>query len=277
MAQKRMFSNAVIDNDRFLDMPLSAQALYFHLGMKADDDGFVGSPKKTVRAVNCSEDDLRLLIAKGFVLCFDSGVVVITHWNAHNTIQKDRYTKTMYQEEFALLTTENKTYRLSDGDKMDTAWIQTVSDTETQIRLDKNRVDKNRIDSSSASADTRAQIDDHSVIDCFNSVCKSLPKVQKLTEKRRRAIKNARKLLGEMTFAELFAKVEQSDFLTGRTNKWNGCGFDWILTPSNLTKIIEGNYDNKQTAERSVEESGCRPSYDIEELEKIDTLDFMGT
>ncbi|MBQ1838469.1 MAG: phage replication initiation protein [Ruminococcus sp.] len=277
MAQKRMFSNAVIDNDRFLDMPLSAQALYFHLGMKADDDGFVGSPKKTVRAVNCSEDDLRLLIAKGFVLCFDSGVVVITHWNAHNTIQKDRYTKTMYQEEFALLTTENKTYRLSDGDKTDTAWIQTVSDTETQIRLDKNRVDKNRIDSSSASADTRAQIDDHSVIDCFNSVCKSLPKVQKLTEKRRRAIKNARKLLGEMTFAELFAKVEQSDFLTGRTNKWNGCGFDWILQPSNLTKIVEGNYDNKQTAERSVEESGCRPSYDIEELEKIDTLDFMGT
>ena len=277
MAQKRMFSNAVIDNDRFLDMPLSAQALYFHLGMKADDDGFVGSPKKTVRAVNCSEDDLRLLIAKGFVLCFDSGVVVITHWNAHNTIQKDRYNKTMYQEEFALLTTENKTYRLSDGDKMDTAWIQTVSDTETQIRLDKNRVDKNRIDSSSASADTRAQIDDHSVIDCFNSVCKSLPKVQKLTEKRRRAIKNAHKLLGDVTFAELFAKVEQSDFLTGRTNKWNGCGFDWILQPSNLTKIVEGNYDNKQTAERSVEESGCRPSYDIEELEKIDTLDFMGT
>ena len=158
MAQKRMFSNAVIDNDRFLDMPLSAQALYFHLGMKADDDGFVGSPKKTVRAVNCSEDDLRLLIAKGFVLCFDSGVVVITHWNAHNTIQKDRYTKTMYHEEFALLTTENKTYRLSDGDKMDTAWIQTVSDTETQIRLDKNRVDKNRVVSSSAYADTRALI-----------------------------------------------------------------------------------------------------------------------
>ena len=277
MAQKRMFSNAVIDNDRFLDMPLSAQALYFHLGMKADDDGFVGSPKKTVRAVNCSEDDLRLLIAKGFVLCFDSGVVVITHWNAHNTIQKDRYTKTMYQEEFALLTTENKTYRLSDGDKMDTAWIQTVSDTETQIRLDKNRVDKNRIDSSSASADTRAQIDDHSVIDCFNSVCKSLPKVQKLTEKRRRAIKNAHWLLGDVTFAELFAKVEQSDFLTGRTNKWNGCGFDWILQPSNLTKIVEGNYDNKQTAERSVEESGCHPSYDIEELEKIDTLDFISS
>ena len=72
------------------DMPLSTQALYFHLGMKADDDGFVSNPKKIVRAVNSSEDELRLLIAKEFVICFESGIIVITHWNVHNTVRKDR-------------------------------------------------------------------------------------------------------------------------------------------------------------------------------------------
>ena len=146
MAQKRMFSNAVIDNDKFLDMPLSAQALYFHLGMKADDDGFIGSPKKVVRAVNCAEDDLRLLITKGFVICFDSGVIVITHWNAHNTLKKDRYTKTMFQTEFTQLKAENKIYSLSSGNVTEPECIQVGSDLEPQIRLDKNRLDKIRIE-----------------------------------------------------------------------------------------------------------------------------------
>lgn len=245
MAQKRMFSNAVIDNDKFLDMPLSAQALYFHLGMKADDDGFVGSPKKVVRAVNCAEDDLRLLISKGFVICFESGVIVITHWNAHNTLKKDRYTKTMYQTEFAQLKIENQTYSLPCGDKVVPKWFQNGSKLEPQIRLDKNREDKNRKDILSTDVDVPPRFDYQAVVDLFNSTCVSLPRVQKLNDKRRRAIKNANKLLGEISFEELFARVEKSDFLTGRTGKWSGCGFDWILQPSNLTKIIEGNYTDK--------------------------------
>ena len=90
MGNHRMFSNTIVDSDRFLDMPLTTQALYFHLGMKADDEGFVGNPKKIVRSVNCTEDDLKLLIAKEFVIAFASGVIVITHWNIHNHIRKDR-------------------------------------------------------------------------------------------------------------------------------------------------------------------------------------------
>lgn len=245
MAQKRMFANAIIDNDTFLDMPLSTQALYFHLGMKADDDGFIGSPKKIVRSVNCTEDDLKLLIAKKFVICFDSGIIVITHWNMHNTIQKDRYNKTIYQDEFSRLSLKNKTYSLPTVSAMDTECFQDVSKLETQNRLDKNRLGKNR-DIVSTSVDSRPSFDYQAVINSFNSVCKSLPKVQKLTDKRRKQIKNASKMLGEMSFDELFTKVEKSDFLTGRTGKWSGCGFDWIMTASNLTKIIEGNYDNKQ-------------------------------
>ena len=115
-----------------------------------------------------------------------------------------------------------------------------------QNKINKSKVNKNK-DILSTNVDAHPRFDYQSVIDCFNSVCKSLPKVQKLTDKRRKAIKNASKLLGEMSFDDLFAKVEQSDFLTGRTGKWNGCCFDWILQPSNLTKIIEDNYSNLRT------------------------------
>lgn len=103
MAERRMFAKTIIDSDAFLDMPLSTQALYFHLSMRADDDGFVNNPKKIQRMIGCSDDDLKLLIAKRFVLIFDSGVIVIKHWRLHNTLRKDRYKPTIYQEEFKKL------------------------------------------------------------------------------------------------------------------------------------------------------------------------------
>lgn len=99
MAEKRMFSQKIIDSDAFLDMPLSTQSLYFHLNMRADDDGFINNPKKIQRMIGASDDDLRVLMAKRFVLSFDSGVIVIKHWRMHNTLQKDRYKPTQYQEE----------------------------------------------------------------------------------------------------------------------------------------------------------------------------------
>ena len=111
-----MFSARVVETDSFTDMPFSAQALYFHLGMHTDDDGFVGSPKKIMRMVGCKQDDIMLLISKGFVIAFESGVIVITHWGINNTIRKDRRKATVYQSEMQLLTTgENgDVYRLTD-------------------------------------------------------------------------------------------------------------------------------------------------------------------
>ena len=103
MAQKRMFSMQVVDTDKFMDMPTSTQALYFHLGMHGDDDGFVASPRKIARAAGCNDDDIRLLAAKGLIIPFDSGVVVITDWRINNTLQNDRYHETVYREEKALL------------------------------------------------------------------------------------------------------------------------------------------------------------------------------
>ena len=111
MAEKRMFTKAIIDSDAFLEMPLSAQALYFHLNMRADDDGFINNPMRITNYVNASADDLKILLAKRFIIRFDSGVIVIKHWRMHNTLRSDRYHPTDYQDELSLLCVKkNKSY-----------------------------------------------------------------------------------------------------------------------------------------------------------------------
>lgn len=142
MAERRMFAKTIIDSDPFLDMPLSTQALYFHLSMRADDDGFINNPKKIQRMIGASDDDLRVLVMKRFILPFDSGVVVIKHWKIHNYIRNDRYKETVYQEEKALLELkENGAYTelsplgIPDGN-------QAVDQVETQVRLGKDSIGK---------------------------------------------------------------------------------------------------------------------------------------
>lgn len=138
MAERRMFAKTIIDSDSFLDMPHSTQLLYFHLSMRADDDGFINNPKKIQRMVGSGDDDLKLLIAKNFIIPFDSGVVVIKHWRIHNYIQSDRYKSTVYQEEKAMLQVkENKAYTL-----MDTECIHDGYSLETQVRLGKDSIVK---------------------------------------------------------------------------------------------------------------------------------------
>ena len=127
MAEKRMFTQKIIDSDAFLDMPLSSQALYFHLNMRADDDGFVNNPKRIQRTIGASEDDLKLLIVKRFVIGFDSGVIVIKHWKMHNTLRKDRYNPTQYQEELQTLEIkENSSYTEKLGNQMATTWQRSI-------------------------------------------------------------------------------------------------------------------------------------------------------
>lgn len=135
MARRRMFSLDVVDTDAFLDLPSSAQALYFHLGMRADDDGFVSAPRKIARSTNCGADDLKLLVSKGFVIPFDSGVCVITDWCQNNYIQRDRYRQTIYRAEFESLVLKNHHYSLAD-----TTCIQTVSISDTEVRLGEDSI-----------------------------------------------------------------------------------------------------------------------------------------
>ncbi len=136
MAERRMFAKTIIDSDSFLDMPLSTQALYFHLSMRADDDGFINNPKKLARMLGSSDDEFKVLLAKKFIIGFDSGVIVIKHWKIHNYIQKDRYKKTNYSEEMALLSTNE-----INGYTLDTECIQI--DNTGKDRLGKDRLVEN--------------------------------------------------------------------------------------------------------------------------------------
>lgn len=142
MAERRMFAKTIIDSDAFLNMPLSTQALYFHLSMRADDDGFINNPKKIMRMVNASEDDLRMLTFRNFIITFESGVIVIKHWRIHNYIRNDRYKETVYQDEKSMLNqkdngsyTTNKSVGLPLG-------IPDGNQMETQVRLGKVRKGK---------------------------------------------------------------------------------------------------------------------------------------
>ena len=144
MAERRMFSKTIVDSDAFLDMPLSTQALYFHLSMRADDDGFLNNAKKIQKIIGASDDDLKLLIIKRFVIAFDDGIIVVKHWRMNNYLRKDRYTPTVYQEEFKMLgIKDNGAYTL-----LDTAGIPDGNQCVTrlpQVSIGKDSIDKDSI------------------------------------------------------------------------------------------------------------------------------------
>lgn len=150
MAQKRMFSLNVVDTDRFLEMPISARLLYYELGMRADDDGFVDSWKKILLFTGLKEDDMKLLIAKSFIIPFESGVIVIKHWRMNNYLQNDRKKSTNYQEELKMLDISSggeyflKENLINKGSNE--ICIQNGSNVYTQYSIDKNSIDKNNID-----------------------------------------------------------------------------------------------------------------------------------
>lgn len=148
MAERRMFSKTIIDSDLFLDMPLTTQALYFHLSMRADDEGFINNPKRIQRTIGASDDDLRLLIAKQYLIPFDTGVVVVRHWKIHNYIQSDRKKATQCIEEKSQLKVENNVY------EMDTECIHNAYKPDTQVSIGKVSIGKDSIgeDSIAASA-----------------------------------------------------------------------------------------------------------------------------
>src|SRR5262245_15571645 len=137
MAQRRMFSSQIVSADEFLEMPLTSQALYFHLGMSADDDGFV-SPRKILRMTGAGEDDLKVLLAKNFIIPFETGVIVITHWKQNNYLRNDRYTPTIYKAERDRLSCIQSVYVL------DTNGIPLVSSLDTQRgRKEERKQDEN--------------------------------------------------------------------------------------------------------------------------------------
>lgn len=232
MAERRMFAKTIIDSDAFLDMPQSSQLLYFHLSMRADDEGFINNPKSIMRNVRCTEEDIIQLINKKFIIPFESGIVVIKHWKIHNYIAKDRFKPTKYQDEKSeLALDENNSY---------TTCIQNVDKMDTQDRLGKDRLGKDRLEEKS-----KPKINYQLVADMYNDICISFPRLTTLSDARKKSIKARFNTYTIEQFEELFTKAEASDFLKGGNDRNWQANFDWLIKDSNFAKVLDGNYDNK--------------------------------
>lgn len=256
MAEKRMFSKTIIDSDAFLDMPLSSQALYFHLSMRADDDGFVNSPKKIQRIIGCGDDDLKLLMAKKFLIPFESGIVVIKHWRIHNYIRNDRYKETNYTEEKSMLGIEkNKAYSLLVENNNCTPLISVSPNgipkgdkVEPQNRLDKNRLEENSIDKNRQEKNNENCCSSNSNLDIFKHFEKcgfivTAMLMEQITNDIE--IYNKQNLMDAATEAMNRGKINNYKYVLGILQNWT----------SNGRKEVDKSGSARQNINSSEEES----------------------
>lgn len=263
MAQKRMFTMKIVDSDAFLDMPATTQCLYFHLNMRADDDGFIGNPKRIMKITGASEDDLRLLIAKRFVLTFEDGVIVIKHWRMHNTLSRDRYAETSYTDEKKmLLLKDNGSYSLTGGNPIDDTRLIERSGRQTQQRRNKDAtkthsdkgldidkdIDKEKDNKLIVSKDTICQTDVRRVIEEWNKLQEvGINPIRdiKPSSKRCQLLKGRIREYGIDEVLNAINNVRKSDFLRGENNRGWMITFDWFVKPNNFLKTLEGNYNKE--------------------------------
>lgn len=235
MANRRMFSLDVVDTDIFLDLPTSSQALYFHLGMRADDDGFVSSPKRITVMIGANHDDLKLLIAKGFVIAFEEGVIVISHWKRNNYLKTDRHKNTIYQNQLATLVVDNGIYEL------DTSCIQDLSKTYPSCIQNGSRVyPQDRL------GKDKERVDYQQIADMYNDTCVSFPRLTRLSDSRKKAIKAGLRRYSIVDFQKLFTMAEESSFLKGQNKRSWSANFDWLIQDSNMAKVLDGNYVDRK-------------------------------
>lgn len=263
LAQKRMFTMKIVDSDAFLDMPATTQCLYFHLNMRADDDGFIGNPKRIMKITGASEDDLRLLIAKRFVLTFEDGVIVIKHWWMHNTLSRDRYTETSYiDEKRMLLLKENGSYSLASGNVIDDTKLIERSNRQTHNRRNKDAtktyaekdigldkdIDKEKDNKLIVSKDTICQTDVRRVIEEWNKLQEvGINPIRdiKPSSKRYQLLKGRIREYGIDEVLNAINNVRNSDFLRGENSRGWMITFDWFVKPNNFLKTLEGNYNKE--------------------------------
>lgn len=197
MAERRMFAKTIIDSDLFLDMPMSTQLLYFHLAMRADDDGFVNSPKKIQRIIGGSDDDIKILISKQFIIPFESGVVVIKHWKIHNYLRSDRYHPSMRPEKKLLVLDENKVYQMSTTGIPDNIPNDIPTVDIGKVRLGKVREDNNilpdKSDSVVISSESQKKSDKNQFESDFEECWKIYPNKQGKAQARKVYLKLAKK------------------------------------------------------------------------------------
>lgn len=241
MAQKRMFNNSVVGSDEFLEMPDSSQNLYFHLSMQADDDGFVDKWKSIMRMTGKKEDDLKILIAKSFVIPFDTGVLVIRHWRLNNYLQKDRYKETIYKDEKARLTIDkSNVYNL---------------DTECIHSIDKNRLDKISIDKNSKE---KEQEESESCGEAFQKVSKFYEEnINLLTPYTSKVLEDFTDELGEdLVIYAMQISIENNkrtiSYIKAILNNWSRANIKTLAEAKNENQNKNEKKDNIKTEDVEV-------------------------
>lgn len=245
MAERRMFAKTIIDSDAFLDMPHSTQLLYFHLSMRADDDGFINNPKNITRMIGCKDDDLKILLTKKFLLPFESGVVVIKHWQIHNYIQKDRYRETKYKEEKSMLQLdENKAYTMKNEDCIQIGYKMDTQDRD-RIEIGKDSIEIDNIPASeeTSPADTAKANRKHKYGEYQNVLLKD-EELQTL----KREYENWEELIKHLDeYIEMKGYKAKSHYL---------CIRKWVVDAVKREKAKKQVQQNS-TKERKVDNSNC--------------------
>lgn len=239
MAERRMFSKSVVSSGRFLRMSEAARLLYYDLGMYTDDGGAVDA-FTVMRITGASDEALRELVRRGFVVILnDEMVVYIPDWRENNTIRGDRLKQSVYAE-----LIQTVTGRQPSDNQVTTKW----QPTDNQMTAQQNITEHNQTEQNGMflSSEVDERVSPAEVVDLYHAVCVSLPQVKTISDKRRTAIRRRLSDVGGdlSELRKVFEAVEVSDFLCGRSGKWC-CSFDWIMKQENFIKIREGNYANQ--------------------------------
>ena len=271
MAERRMFAKSVINSARFLTMPPSSRLLYYDLGMAADDDGVVEA-FTVMRMTGSADDDLRVLVSKGFVsLLNDELVAYITDWSTNNQIRKDRYQPSIYR---------NLLVKLGDGNQRLTDGLPDGNQRSTQYRLGKDRLGKDRLEIDNSSSSLRSEdlvapeaaatpqqeeterIPYAKVQKLYNDLCPKMAKCTVMSEARKKAIK-ARFRSGYKLedFERLFTLAAQSTFLNGGNKRNFMANFDWLIRDANMAKVLDGNYADRAGGNNSPDGGGFTYDY----------------
>ena len=260
MADRRMFSKRIINSARFLKMPVSTQCLYFHLGLHADDDGIVEA-YTIINSVGASEDDLKVLVAKGFVTVLNDDLVTyITDWAENNKIRSDRKVDSIYRDLLLQVLPDakiqQKTMRADVRKKLDVQW---TSNGQPMDGVGKDRIGKDRLvedrlgkdsigeDNLIVSNDTICSNDLERIFEAWNSLSDlGITQIRGIVKGTKRCSQVRKRTYDYGIDAVLVAinKIRDSKFLQGKATDFT-ITFDWFIRPNNFIKVYEGNYDDK--------------------------------
>lgn len=273
MASRRMFSARLTESTRFLKMPSSSQNLYFHLGMNADDDGVVEA-YPVMCTTGATEDDLRVLVSKGYVTLLNSDMVAyLNDWLEHNNIRPDRKVDSIYQNLLVsvvpdvVLKEARPTYYSRKKLICPTNDGQGADKVQTIVSIGKDSIGKDSIgeDSIGKDKEERESINYQLIADMYNDTCVSFPRLTKLSDERKKAIRARMKRYSIEDFRKLFQMSEESSFLKGQNARNWSATFDWLIKDANMAKVLDGNYANKQSEQNNQEEKGgTRPHYSMD-------------